>query len=62
MLLTILYIIGLILAIKAAIEIAKLKGNLILKILFIVLVLCTSWLGVAAYYLGFNKLIPDWVK
>ena len=42
MLLTILYIIGLILAIKAAIEIAKLKGNLILKILFIVLVLCTS--------------------
>ena len=62
MLFTILYIIGIILAIMAAIEIAKLKGNLLLKILFIVLVLCTSWIGVAAYYLGLNKLIPGWVK
>jgi len=58
----IIYIIGIILAVKAAIEILSLKGNLILKILFVVLILATSWVGLLLYYLILNKYIPGWVK
>ena len=46
----IIWIVGLVLSIKAALEIYRLEGDFIKKVLFIVLVLCCSWIGLAVYY------------
>lgn len=58
----IVYIIGLVLAIMAAWQILKLEGNIVKKVIFAVLVLITSWVGIALYYLWLDKKIPEWVK
>ena len=57
----IIWIIGVILTIKAAMDIWKLQGDDVKKILFIVLIILTSWLGIIFYYL-FKKNFPAWVK
>lgn len=56
------WIIGLVLSIKAALEIYHLEGDLLKKVLFIVLVLVCSWLGLAVYYLFARDKMPEWVK
>lgn len=56
------WIIGLVLSIKAALEIYHLEGDLLKKVLFIVLVLLCSWLGLAVYYLFARDKMPEWVK
>lgn len=51
MLTTIIWLIGVILAIKAVLEILKWNINPIVKILVAVLLLITSWIGLIIYYL-----------
>ncbi|MGM9790688.1 MAG: hypothetical protein ACI3Y9_10370 [Candidatus Cryptobacteroides sp.] len=57
----IIWIIGVVLTIKAALDIWKLQGDDVKKVLFIVLIVLTSWLGIIAYYVFKNKF-PKWVK
>lgn len=56
------WIIGLVLSIKAALEIYHLEGDFIKKVLFIVLVLICSWIGLAVYYLFARDKMAQWVK
>ncbi len=58
----IIWIVGLVLAIKAALEIYRLEGDMLKKVLFIVLVLCTSWIGLLVYYLIARDKMAEWVK
>ena len=50
------------LSVKAALEIYRLNGDFIKKVLFIVLVLCCSWIGLAVYYLFAREKMAQWVK
>ena len=62
MLVFIIGIIGFILTILAALEIYRLEGDMIKKVLFIVLLFITNWLGLVIYYLFARKEMPKWVK
>jgi ABC-type dipeptide/oligopeptide/nickel transport system permease component len=59
---TIIWLIGLILTIKAALEIGKTPGDIVKKLLFIILLLITSWIGLIVYYLFAKDKIAGWVK
>lgn len=58
----IIWIVGLVLAIKAALEIFHLEGDMVKKLLFIILLLCTSWVGLLVYYLFARDNMSQWVK
>ena len=58
----IIWIVGLVLAVMAALEIYRLEGDMVKKILCIVLLLLTSWIGLAVYYIFVRKDIAKWVK
>jgi membrane protein DedA with SNARE-associated domain len=58
----IIWVIGLVLTIKAALEIWRLNGDVVKKLLFIVLIVLTSWLGLIFYYFFAKKEISNWVK
>ena len=51
MLTTIIWLIGVILAVKAVLEILKWNINPIVKILVAIVLLITSWVGLIIYYL-----------
>ncbi|MBR5856555.1 MAG: PLDc N-terminal domain-containing protein [Bacteroidales bacterium] len=59
---TILYIVGLVLAIMAVLDILKKNISTPWKIIWIVLVLVTSWIGLAVYYLYAKNRIEGWCK
>ena len=59
---TTIYIIGLVLAIKAVLEILKMPIGLVGKIISSVLVLSCSWLGLAVYYFYAKDKLVDWFK
>lgn len=59
---TILYLIGLVLAILAVIDIFKKPISLVGKIICSVLVLITSWIGLLVYYLYAKNHITEWFK
>ena len=59
---TIIWLIGLILTIKAAIQIWNTSGDTLKKLLFIILLLITSWVGLIVYYLFAKDKIAGWVK
>lgn len=59
---TIIYIIGLVLAIKAVLEILKMPMGTAGKVISTVVVLCTSWVGLAVYYLYAKDKLVDWFK
>ena len=59
---TIIYIIGLVLAIKAVLEILKMPIGMVVKIISSVLVLSCSWLGLAVYYFYAKDKLVDWFK
>ena len=46
----IIWLAGLILTVKAAMEIWKLNADTVKKLLAIILIVLTSWLGLAFYY------------
>ena len=59
---TIIYIVGLVLAVLAVIDIIKKPISLVGKVICSVIVLCTSWLGLAVCYLYAKNHITDWFK
>ncbi|MBQ3175907.1 MAG: PLDc N-terminal domain-containing protein [Bacteroidales bacterium] len=59
---TIIYIAGIVLAIMAVIDILKKNISAPWKIIWIVLVLVTSWIGIAVYYLFAKNRIEGWCK
>ena len=57
----IIWLIGTILVIKAIIEIFNMKGDTVKKLLFVILLLLTSWLGLAFYYFYAKDKMPQWL-
>ena len=62
MLAKIVYIAGIVLAILAVIDIFKKPIGIVGKIICAVLVLATSWIGLAVYYLYAKDRIVKWFK
>lgn len=58
----IIWIIGVVLTIKAAIEIWNLNVDPVKKIVVIVLLVLTSWIGIAVYYLVAKDKLVTWLK
>ena len=58
----IFWIIGLILAIKAVLEIMKWKVDGVKKLLVAILVLLTSWIGLIFYYFWGRDNLPQMLK
>ena len=58
----VIWIIGVVLTIKAAIEIWNLNVDPVKKIVVIVLLVHTSWLGIAVYYLVAKDKLATWLK
>lgn len=58
----IIWIIGLILAIKAVLEIMRWNVSGVKKILVAILVLITSWIGLAVYYFWGRDNLPQMLK
>ena len=59
---TIIYIAGLVLAIVAVFDIIKKPISLVGKIITGVIVLATSWVGLAVYYLYAKDHLTEWFK
>jgi len=62
MLASILYIVGIILAVLAVIDILKKPISLVGKVICAALVLLTSWIGLLVYYLYAKDHITEWFK
>ena len=58
----IIWIIGLILAIKAVLEIMKWNVDGVKKLLVAILVLLTSWIDLAVYYFWGRDNLPQMLK
>lgn len=58
----IIWIVGVVLTIKAAIEIWNLNVDPVKKIVVIVLLVLTSWIGIAVYYLVAKDKLGTWLK
>lgn len=58
----VVWIIGLVLTIKAAIEIGRLRVPLERRLLAIVLILLTSWLGLFFYYFYARGRMAGWLS
>lgn len=61
MLAFIIWLIGTILGIKAILEILNMKGDTVKKLLFIILLLMTSWIGLAIYYFFAREKMSEWL-
>ena len=62
MLASLIYIIGVVLAVLAVIDILKKPISLVGKVISVVLVLITSWVGVIVYYLYAKDHLTEWFK
>lgn len=58
----IIWIVGLVLAIKAVLEILKWDVDFVKKLLVAILVLLTSWIGLAVYYFWGRENLPGMLK
>lgn len=58
----IIWVIGVVLTVKAAMEIWKINGDNVKKVLFIIVIILTSWIGLLFYYLVGKDKMPEWVK
>ena len=58
----IIYIIGLVLCIKAVLEILALNGDMAKKLIVAILIVVTSWVGLAVYYFYARENMAQWVK
>ncbi|MBR2060382.1 MAG: hypothetical protein IJ979_00445 [Tidjanibacter sp.] len=58
----ILWLLGLICAIWCVLDVFKKNIGMIWKLIVAVLVLGTSWVGLAVYYFFVRKNIENWVK
>ena len=59
---SIIYIIGVVLAVLPVLDIIKKPINLGGKVISIVLVLVLSWIGLAVYYLYAKDHLTEWFK
>ena len=59
---TIIYIVGIILCIKAVIEILNTNISTGGKAITIILLLLTSWIGLLVYYLYAKNHLTEWFK
>ena len=59
---SIIYLIGLVLAVLAVIDICKKPISVVGKMICSVLVLATSWVGLIVYYLWAKDHITEWFK
>ncbi len=57
-----IWLVGTILAIKAVLEILKMPMGTVGKVISAVLVLCTSWIGLAVYYFYAKDKLVEWFK
>ena len=58
----IIWIIGLVLAIKAVLEILQWDIDFVKKLLLAILILLTSWIGLAVYYFWGRENLPQMLK
>lgn len=58
----IIWIIGVVLCIKAVLEILSLPGDMTKQLLCIVILLLTSWVGLVVYYFWAREQVGQWVK
>ena len=58
----IIWIIGLVLAIKAVLEILQWNIDFVKKLLLAILILLTSWIGLAVYYFWGRENLPNLLK
>lgn len=58
----IIWLIGTILAIKAVLDIFKMNISTAWKLIWVILLLVTSWLGLAVYYFFAKDKIEGWSK
>ena len=58
----IIYIAGIILCIKAVLDIIKMDLSKVGKVITIVLLLATSWVGLIVYYLYAKDHLTEWFK
>ena len=59
---SLVYIVGVVLSIIAVLDIFKKPISLVGKIICAVLVLATSWIGIAVYFLFARDRITTWFK
>ncbi len=59
---SIIYLIGVVLSVIAVLDILKKPISLVGKIITAVIVLATSWIGLAVYYLYAKDHLTDWFK
>jgi hypothetical protein len=59
---SIIYIIGVVLSVLAVLDIIKKPISIVGKIITAVLVLATSWIGLAVYYLYAKDRLTKWFK
>lgn len=59
---SIIYIVGVVLAVLAVLDIFKKPISLVGKIITAAIVLCTSWIGLAVYYLYAKDHLTEWFK
>ena len=57
-----IWLVGVILAVKAVMEIWKMPMGMAGKVISAVLVLCTSWVGFAVYYFYAKDKLVNWFK
>ncbi len=57
-----IWIVGVVLAVKAVLEILKMPINMVGKVISSVLVLFCSWVGLAIYYFYAKDKLVDWFK
>ena len=62
MLASIIYVVGVVLAVLAVLDILKKPISLVGKIISCVLVLITSWVGLVVYYLYAKNHLTEWFK
>lgn len=58
----IIWIIGVVLCLKAALEIFALTGDMTKKLLCIIVLILTSWVGLVVYYFWAREQVGQWVK
>ena len=59
---SIIYLIGVVLSVVAVIDILKKPISLVGKIISAVVVLATSWIGLAVYFLYAKDHLTEWFK
>lgn len=58
----IIWLAGLILTVRTALEIWKLNADAVKKLLAIILIVLTSWIGLAFYYFYGKERMAGWLR